>query len=118
MSYRPPPSGRWAALLQKGPYFWQHRYYISHLVFTIHVQCFLFAFFMLLMVLDWLHALPSWLTTLLPFVPIAYFVMALRTFYQQSWLKMVLKSLMLGTAYSLAMTFCLVVVAVLGALVF
>ena len=81
MSYRPPPSGRWAALLQKGPYFWQHRYYISHLVFTIHVQCFLFAFFMLLMVLDWLHALPSWLTTLLPFVPIAYFVVALRTFY-------------------------------------
>ncbi|AMJ67365.1 DUF3667 domain-containing protein [Hymenobacter sp. PAMC 26628] len=106
-----------AALLLKGAYFRQHRYYISHLVFTIHVQCFLFIFIALLIGLDKLHA-PDWLSNLLNLAPIVYFVVAMHTFYQQSWGKTVAKSLLLGTAYSCVLLLVVLLVGVAGAALF
>ncbi len=107
-----------AALLLKGAYFRQHRYYLSHLVFTIHVQCFLFIFLSLLIGLDKLHALPEWLNNLLLLVPGAYFIVALHTFYQQSWRKTVAKSLLLGAAYSCALLLVLLTVGAIGVALF
>lgn len=106
-----------AALLLKGAYFRQHRYYLSHLVFTIHVQCFLFIFIGLLIGLDKLHA-PDWLTNLLNLVPIVYFVVALHTFYQQSWSKTVAKSLLLGVAYGCTLLLVVLAVGLAGAALF
>ncbi|OGX92036.1 DUF3667 domain-containing protein [Hymenobacter coccineus] len=106
-----------AALLLKGAYFRQHRYYLSHLVFTIHVQCFLFILIALLIGLDKLNA-PEWLNNLLSFAPIVYFVVALHTFYQQSWGKTVAKSLLLGAAYSCVLLLVVVLVGVAGAALF
>lgn len=107
-----------AALLLKGAYFRQHRYYLSHLVFTIHVQCFLFIFLSLLIGLDKLHALPEWLSNWLLLVPAVYFIVALRTFYQQSWRKTVVKSLLLGAAYSCALLLVLLTVGAIGVALF
>ncbi len=106
-----------AALLLKGAYFRQHRYYISHLVFTIHVQCFLFILIGLLIGFDKLHA-PEWLSNLLSLAPIVYFVVALHTFYQQSWGKTVVKSLLLGVAYSCTLLLVVLLVGLAGAALF
>ncbi|MGI4885031.1 MAG: DUF3667 domain-containing protein [Janthinobacterium lividum] len=107
-----------AALLLKGAYFRQHRYYLSHLVFTVHVQCFLFLFFSVMLGLNALHRLPDWLSNVLGLLPVLYFIAALHNFYQQSWRKTVAKSLLLGVAYSLTITFCLIAVTMLGAAFF
>lgn len=107
-----------AALLLKGAYFRQHRYYLGHLVFTIHVQCFLFIFLSLLIGLDKLHALPGWLNNLLVLVPGVYFIVALHTFYQQSWRKTVVKSLLLGTAYGFTALLSLLAVGAIGVALF
>ena len=107
-----------AALLLKGAYFRQHRYYLSHLVFTIHVQSFLFIFLSLLIGLGKLHTLPDWLSGWLLLVPAAYFVVALRTFYQQSWGKTAAKSLLLGAAYSLTLLLALLTVGAVGLALF
>lgn len=106
-----------AALLLKGAYFRQHRYYISHLVFTIHVQCFLFIFIALLIGFDKLHA-PEWLGSLLTLVPAGYFVVALHTFYQQGWGKTVTKSLLLGVAYSGVLLLVVLLVGAVGVALF
>ncbi|TPG64442.1 DUF3667 domain-containing protein [Hymenobacter nivis] len=106
-----------AALLLKGAYFRQHRYYISHLVFTIHVQCFLFILIALLIGLDKLNA-PDWLNNLLSVASIVYFVVALHTFYQQSWGKTVAKSLLLGVAYSCVLVVVVLLVGLAGAALF
>jgi len=107
-----------AALLLKGAYFRQHRYYLGHLVFTVHVQCFLFIFLGLLIGLDKLHALPEWLSNVLLVVPAVYFVVALHTFYQQSWRKTIAKSLLLGVAYGLAGLLSLLTVGAIGVALF
>ncbi|MFD1467436.1 DUF3667 domain-containing protein [Hymenobacter caeli] len=107
-----------AALLLKGAYFRQHRYYLGHLIFTVHVQCFLFIFLGLVMGLDKLNALPGWLSNLLLLVPAVYFIVALRTFYQQSWRKTVVKSLLLGVAYSLTALLSLLTVGAIGVALF
>ncbi|WP_162550114.1 DUF3667 domain-containing protein [Hymenobacter nivis] len=106
-----------AALLLKGAYFRQHRYYLSHLVFTIHMQCFLFILIGLLIGLDKLHV-PNWLSNLLRLASIVYFVVALHTFYQQSWGKTVAKSLLLGAAYSGVLLLVVLAVGLAGAALF
>lgn len=106
-----------AALLLKGAYFRQHRYYISHLVFTVHVQCFLFILIALLIGLDKLNA-PDWLNNLLSLAPIVYFVVALHTFCQQSWGKTVAKSVLLGVAYSGVLLLVLLLVGAVGVALF
>lgn len=106
-----------AALLLKGAYFRQHRYYLSHLIFTVHMQCFLFVYAAVALLLSQLP-LPDGLGAWGTLIPIGYFAVALHTFYQQSWPKTLAKSLLLGVAYSLVIGFCLVAVAVLGLLVF
>ncbi len=106
-----------AALLLKGAYFRQHRYYLSHLIFTIHVQCFLFVYAAVALLLSRLP-LPDGLGAWGVLVPGGYFVVALHTFYGQSWLKTLAKSLLLGTAYSLLMGFCLAAVTVLAVFAF
>lgn len=106
-----------AALLLKGAYFRQHRYYISHLIFTVHMHCFLFlllTFSNALQLIPRLHipnALP-WLVTAV------YFIVALHTFYQQGWGRTVAKSLLLGVAYVLVLGFSAVSILALGVAVF
>lgn len=106
-----------AALLLKGVYFRQRRYYIGHLIFTIHVHCFAFLLFLVQQLLDLLPLLrgtKGWLTWLLPL----YFVVALHTFYQQSWGKTLGKTLLLGLAYSFILMLSLMVVSVIGFAIF
>jgi hypothetical protein len=104
------------ALMLKGLYFRRERYYIGHLIFTVHLHCFIFLFFSLLLLMDWVPLLKEAVTWIW-WLPLLYVVLALRHFYQQSWRKTLLKSAMLGIAYWLSVMFSLVSVMVFGALV-
>jgi hypothetical protein len=102
-----------AALLLKGAYFRQHRHYISHLIFTVHVHCFLFVYFGVALLLSQLSFM-GWAESLLMFIPAIYFVVALRNFYQQSWLKTALKSMLLGVSYGFILGLSVMLVAIGG----
>jgi hypothetical protein len=106
-----------AALLLKGAYFRQRRHYISHLIFTVHIHCFLFVFFAVALLLSKLSFM-AWAESLLPLIPGLYFLLALRNFYQQSWLKTGLKSLLLGASYAFTLALALTLVALGGLIIF
>jgi len=106
-----------AALLLKGCYFRQQGYYLGHLIFTIHVHCFLFLFFSLLLLLGKVPGVKQavvWMWWL----PIPYFGMALHNVYSQSWGKTALKASLLGITYwlvlllSFALVFTIVALSV------
>ncbi|MBC6699841.1 DUF3667 domain-containing protein [Hymenobacter sp. BT190] len=106
-----------AALLLKGTYFRQHRHYISHLIFTVHVHCFLFVFFAVALLLSQLSFM-AWADDFMLLVPGVYFVVALRNFYQQSWLKTAVKSVALGISYGITLGLALMLVALGGLILF
>ncbi|TYZ09285.1 DUF3667 domain-containing protein [Hymenobacter lutimineralis] len=106
-----------AALLLKGAYIRRKRRYVSHLIFTVHLHCFLFLLFSLWLgvsALPWLSDLADWLWL----VPAVYFIVALRTFYEQSWGKTLVKSVLLGATYFLTLALCVVGSILLGVVVF
>jgi len=106
-----------AALLLKLAYFRQHRYYISHLIFTVHLQCFALVLLALALVLGWLHVWGIVMAAVLVY-GVAYLVLALKRVYAQGWLKTLAKSVGLAFGYSLVLVFALVLVLGLGAVVF
>ena len=106
-----------AALLLKGAYFRQHRHYVSHLIFTVHVHCFLFVYLAIMLLLEKLN-LPEAIDALLFPLPVVYFIVALHTFYQQRWGATLLKSLLLSVAYGIMLFAAGLVVGVGGLLYF
>jgi hypothetical protein len=102
-----------AALLLKLVYLRRNRPYLSHLIFTVHMQCFLFLLVSVYVVLTMLHA-PDWLTDYLPLLAAVYFVLSLRTVYQQSWARTLAKSVALGLAYSVAFLLTMSLVTAAG----
>lgn len=105
-----------AALLLKGAYFRQHRYYLSHLIFTVHLHCFAFIMLLLGSVSVQVPRLNE-LTGLLLLVAI-YFVVALVRFYGQSLRRTLAKAAPLGVSYLLVLGFSMVAMVTVGALMF
>ena len=106
-----------AALLLKLAYFRQHRYYISHLIFAVHLQCFVLVLLVLLLVLGWLHVWGIVKAAVLLY-GVAYLVLALKRVYAQGWLKTLAKSVVLAFSYSMVLVFAMVLVLALGMFVF
>ena len=76
--------------------FYRHSYYLAHLVFIVHLLSAMFIVFAIMLSIE--VAADQYLAVmLLQFVlliyMVAYFVIALRVVYQQSWLKSVFKFL-------------------------
>lgn len=105
-----------AARLLKGAYFRQHRYYLSHLIFTVHLHCFAFIILLLGSVSVQVPRLNE-LTGLLLLVAI-YFVVALVRFYGQSLRRTLAKAAPLGVSYLLVLGFSMVAMVTVGALMF
>ena len=96
------------ALLLKLFYFRSRRYYIEHLIFSLHLHTWAFMAFLLwdgygkLIALgpNWLHAVFSW--AMAGWV-IWYPLKALRVVYGQSWRKTLVKAVLLGGIYSIVL---------------
>ncbi|QDA59854.1 DUF3667 domain-containing protein [Hymenobacter jejuensis] len=106
-----------AALLLKGVYFRQHRNYVAHLIFTVHLHCFLFLLFLAVLLLGYAPFLEEYSAWLLWLIPV-YFVVALHGFYQQSWGKTIGKSLLLGLTYTFTLLFAVVSALAMGFILF
>lgn len=106
-----------AALLLTVAYRHQSRTYLGHLIFTIHTHCLIFVLLLVALLLGSVLPIGNYYGWLL--VPVgAYFLLALRRMYGQSWGKTGLKSLLLGLSYSFTFLFAAVVMTMLGLALF
>ncbi|MEM7079872.1 MAG: DUF3667 domain-containing protein [Pseudomonadota bacterium] len=87
------------ALLLKLVYFRQHKYYVEHLVFGIHIHAVMFLMFTLFMLLPD-NDIISVIEQLILLAWLIYYFKALRRYYGQSRRKTFLKYAFLITSYS------------------
>ena len=74
--------------------FYRQFFYIDHLVFTVHLFSAMFIVFAILLSIETLadrYILVMLVQVIFLIYMLAYFVIALHTFYRQSWLKSILK---------------------------
>lgn len=104
------------ALLLRLIYIRRPWYYVEHLIFGIHIHC--FAFFVLSLAtfisqtFSWGENADSWLAIWI----LAYFPMAMKRVYQQSWWKTIFKFSFLSFSYLLLLIFALVTNLIVSAL--
>jgi hypothetical protein len=100
------------ALILKVLYVRRKRYYVEHVVFALHVHAFTFLMILVMLIAPGSGALNAllglWLTL--------YVFFALRTVYDQGWVKTFVKYLMLGAAYAFVLTFGVLFTVLLTAL--
>ncbi|KAA9331409.1 DUF3667 domain-containing protein [Hymenobacter busanensis] len=102
------------ALLLKVLYLRQKRFYLNHLIFSLHLHSFILTLFIVSVL--WNHFLHNdWYMQLLLWVPPLYLVVALRHVYQQSWRKSTAKALLLMFSYAFVLTFGILTTLVVGA---
>ena len=118
------------ALLLKLLYIRRGWFYSEHLIFGLHTHAYAFAVFTLVTAIavfagqagwstsetaDTYSSNPGWLSLLLVLTIPIYFVVAQKRVYGQGWLKTVLKSVALGSAYFFVLVGGLVVTFLLAA---
>ena len=86
------------ALAFKLLYWRRKHFYVDHLIYTVHLQSFAYVLLSLLLLIA--YFMPSardWFYFALIMIILLYLILSLRSLYQQSWIKTILKS-MLATA--------------------
>ena len=89
------------ALLLKVLYARRKRYFVEHFIFALHVHAFMFAIFLLNVIL---RDVPVVGLLLLLWIPL-YSLLAMKTVYGQGWFKTGIKWLALGNAYLVVLSF-------------
>lgn len=102
-----------AALLLQAAYRRQQPYYISHLIFAIHLHCFVFVLLTALLGLDYLP-LPGGTGLVVGLLLPLYLLLALRHLYGQGWGLTLLKGGALALSYTLVLTLCLLLAVGVG----
>jgi hypothetical protein len=92
-------------------------YYIDCLVFSVHYHAFAFLLFTLYLILGYFVDI-SWLILILPLILGVYCYLGFRAVFQQSWLRTVLKTILIGLLYSAAIFVCLIVTIVVSVAMF
>ncbi|GAB2799650.1 DUF3667 domain-containing protein [Rhabdobacter roseus] len=81
------------------------KYYIEHLVYSIHVHSFIFLFVSILMVISWIvPSLSDWIQAFGVVVVVWYIYMSLRNTYKNSPWRTIYKFFLLSFAYSFLLT--------------
>lgn len=107
------------ALFLKLLYVRRKRYYVEHLIFLLHLHCFmslLALLYLLGMVLQEAYHI-SYLLSALALLTI-YTLLSIRRFYQQSWKKTIFKGLLFMFFYPIINLFAFAIFLVLGFLLF
>jgi hypothetical protein len=100
------------ALVLKLLYGWKKYFYAEHAIFTLHLHCAIFLLFLFsALVVLVAPSVKAYINMVELVLLMTYFVIALRTVYQQSWWITILKSMMVAIMY---MGFLLVGTAVIG----
>lgn len=83
-------------------YIRRNQYYIRHLIFSIHVHSYLFiVFIMLTSVFMIFNTIPGWIVSILLFSIPLYLIIALKKFYGQGILKVILKFMGISFLYNI-----------------
>jgi hypothetical protein len=99
------------ALVLKLLYFRRSRFYMEHFIFALHWHSFLFLLFTLNVFLPW-----AWLrATILLSSPI-YLLFALRRYYEQGWIRTVLKHQLVMASYGVLLPIMAAVLTLFAAL--
>jgi hypothetical protein len=93
------------ALLLKLMYVRQHRYYVEHLVFTMHVHTFIYLALALQLPIPEHWAAAGVVDALLSTWIGVYCVLALKAYYAQGWGKTAVKAMLLSIGYPVLVTF-------------
>lgn len=89
------------ALLLKLFFRKSRRYYVQHLVFTVYLYDFFFLVASVLILLGYVTGLPDVSNIVLFVILVAYFVLALRRMYEESWVKIVIKTVLFLFVFTL-----------------
>ncbi len=105
------------ALVLKIIYIRNKRYYVEHLVFSLHCHTFLLVMAALgLLIYD--NVSPAWVLSLTQIAIILYFFLAMKGYYGQSWGKTLAKMIILFFSYIFMASMALVITLFIGALLF
>ena len=110
------------ALIQQVAYLGSGRYYIEHLVLTIHNHSFLFFAFIILFVLDLLTSInitaisftTNLISTLISLWIIVYLFLSLKFFFQEGYIITFVKNLMISIIYGVCMITGIVSLVIFG----
>jgi hypothetical protein len=110
------------ALLLKLFYFRRNKFYVAHLIHTIYLQSFAFVLFGVIAFLRWFEWIGEDLFSLLlkicALLFAVYFIASFKRIYQQSWFKLLTKSLLLMMGYLLLSVLVLLAEIVVSFLLF
>jgi hypothetical protein len=86
------------ALILKILYFRRSRFYMEHFIFSLHWHSFLFLLLTLCIFLPW-----QWLRVTIILASPVYLLLAQRHYYQQGWIRTILKHQILMSSYAVLM---------------
>lgn len=92
-------------------YVRRSRFYMEHFIFALHWHSFLFVLFILVMFIPW-----GWLSVILVLVSPIYLLIALRRYYEQGWIRTILKHQLVMNSYLILLPLFATALAVLAAL--
>ena len=104
------------ALIFKLTFLNSKRYYAEHLVFTVHLNCFLFSFYTL-MVIAQISLNPifaGWLVAIFISLSNVYLAISLKRVYQQNWPVTIIKTIGVGWVYLFLTALGVVAAALIG----
>jgi len=102
--------------------FWSNKkYYVEHLIYTIHLHCFIFLFLAIIMLIEmitpasWI-ALNDWITIIATGVIVWYLYKSMQIFYHRSRFRTITKMIGSAIMYTIAFSFCITIVFLITAL--
>ena len=110
------------ALMLKITFRKNNKYYVEHLIFTIHLHCFLFLFLSVVMIIKLLipeswHSVNNYFNFFV-FISIVYYLLkALKTVYQRSTARTISKMVGLAFAYTITFSISLLMLVVIAAII-
>ena len=109
------------ALILKLSFVKNHKFYVEHLIYAIHLHCFLFLFIAVVMIIRIMlpHSLGSimdWVELFSTIAIIYYVYKSLKAVYHRSRARTISKMLGIGFAYSLAFILCITGLLIITAL--
>ena len=107
------------ALLFKLLYIRRKRYFIEHLVFNLHNHSALIILFTLFIILSWLNnnTIDEISSFVLGFAPGIYYIASMKRYYQQSWVKTIIKFMIFSMLYFLIFLLALVIYLIIAVMV-
>lgn len=106
------------ALIFKLIYIRRTKYYVEHLVFLFHVHAFMLligtGMFVVYYFTDYNFEQTWWMT----FVPLLYALIGLKVVYKQSWIKTILKMILIAISYFIVLLICFIIISTISFLLF